>query len=449
MKKQRFYILYRIILVVCISCNSYVNGQTRITTGIDNNLSGDSLSLEKIISTVMQNHPSVKEAIESVNSADAGIGLAKSGYYPNIDASASYARIGPVQEMTFPGFGTFQLYPADNYSANLNYYQTIFDFGKTSKNVAFATESKNLNQQTLEQVKQKLAYTASIIYYSAVYLQEAIIINKEQLKTLQEHLEFIEKKHETGSATQYEILSTKVKISTVESAGIDLQTSLKNQITELNVLMGQTEKTNLTVKKELDAKLPDMPEDSLLSFAFAHRDEVKIAQEKTAIAELKYKVVKAQDNPSLNVQVSGGGKNGYIPDINSVKANFVAGLGLKIPIFDGTKSKFNLSQAKSSIIITEFETELAKKTVTSDVVENEDNMKASLKKIGHSELQLNQSQEAFELAQMNFKAGAITNLDLLDASTTLSQSSLLLLKSRIEYITNVMKLKVAIGERLY
>lgn len=160
-------------------------------------------------------------------------------------------------------------------------------------------------------IKQKLAYTATIIYYSVVYLQEAIIINKEQQKTLKEHLDFIEKKHETGSATQYEILSTKVKISTVESGGIDLQTNLNNQITELNALMAQPKNTSFTVKEELNVKLPEMAEDSLLSFAFEHRDEVKIAQEKTALAELKYKNVNVQNNPTLNAQVSGGVKNGY------------------------------------------------------------------------------------------------------------------------------------------
>ena len=218
-------IKYKYIIAICaiISIGIKVQGQN----------SADSLTRDKIIKVIVQNHPSVKEAEEALNAADASIGLAKSGYYPVVDATASYARIGPVQELTFPGFGTFQLYPTDNISANLNYYQTIYDFGKTSKNVALANENKNLNQQTIEQVKQKLAFTATLIYYSVVYLQQAININKEQLKTLQEHLNTIEKKHETGSATQYEILSTKVKISSVESMGIDMQTSLKNQITEL------------------------------------------------------------------------------------------------------------------------------------------------------------------------------------------------------------------------
>jgi len=440
MNKLNFYFFkYIIVTISVVFFYFHIQGQNP----------ADSLTLSKIISNILQNHPSVKGATEAINSANAGIGLAKSGYFPIVDVSASYARIGPVQELTFPGFGTFQLYPADNYTANLNYFQTIYDFGKTSKNVVLAKENKNLTEQSLEQLKQKLAFSAVIIYYSIVYLQEAIQINKEQLKTLQEHLDFILKKNETGSATQYEILTTKVKISYVESMGIDLQTNLKNQITELNNLMGQPENTSLTVKKELNIKLPDIPEDSLLSFAYEHRDEVKIAHEKTTLAELKYKVIKAQDNPSLVVQVSGGGKNGYFPDMNVIKPNFVAGLGLKIPIFEGTKTKYNLSQSKSAVTISAFETDLIKKNIASEVAENDENLKASLKKIEHFNLQLSQSLEAYQLAQMNFKAGVITNLDLLDAATTISESSLLLLKARIEYIINVFKLKVSIGERLY
>jgi outer membrane protein TolC len=127
----------------------------------------------------------------------------------------------------------------------------------------------------------------------------------------------------------------------------------------------------------------------------------------------------------------------------------VAGLGLKVPIFNGTRSKYNLSQAKSAISMTGFETDLAKKTITSDVTENNENVKASMKKIERFKLQLSQSEEAFQLAQTSYQAGSITNLDLLDATTAISESSLLLLKSKIEYITNIFKLKASIGERLY
>ena len=64
-------------------------------------------------------------------------------------------------------------------------------------------------------------------------------------------------------------------------------------------------------------------------------------------------------------------------------------------------------------------------------------------------MQLQQAQKANSLAETSFKSGTITNLDLLDANTALSECKLMLLKSRIDYVASVYRLKAAIGERLY
>ena len=224
---------------------------------------------------------------------------------------------------------------------------------------------------------------------------------------------------------------------------------MDDQLTELNALMGKTVSARFNVKKDLEFKLPDYPSDSLIPFAYSHRDETILLNEKTTIANLKYNISKAQNNPVFDFFASGGGKNGYFPDLNTVKLNYAVGVGFKFTIFDGTRTKYALLQAKSTIQTSTLETELAKRTISSEVMENEDNLKSSLKKVEHNELQLTQAQDAFALAQTNYTAGNITNLDLLDAATSVSESKLLLLKLKIGYIMNVYKLKTAIGERLY
>jgi len=50
---------------------------------------------------------------------------------------------------------------------------------------------------------------------------------------------------------------------------------------------------------------------------------------------------------------------------------------------------------------------------------------------------------------VRFESGVITNLELLDGSTSLSESRLMLLKAKIDYTVNLYKLKSAIGDRLY
>ncbi|MGE5426812.1 MAG: TolC family protein, partial [Methylococcaceae bacterium] len=62
----------------------------------------DSLTLNTIISEVVQNHPAVKKASEDLNSADAKIGIARSNALPNVDFTSSYSRIGPVPVIDVP-----------------------------------------------------------------------------------------------------------------------------------------------------------------------------------------------------------------------------------------------------------------------------------------------------------------------------------------------------------
>ena len=133
----------------------------------------------------------------------------------------------------------------------------------------------------------------------------------------------------------------------------------------------------------------------------------------------------------------------FIPEMYDPKANFVAGISLKIPIFDGKRNKFNLVQAKSAIIENDQETEIARRNIVNEVVEAQANLKASQKKIDQSLLQLRQASQAYALGQVRYDSGVIINLELLDGSTTVSESRLLLLKARIEHTMNIYKLKSA------
>jgi len=412
-------------------------------------LTTDSLSLNSIISEVVLNHPMVKKAMEDITNSDAKIGYAKASTLPNVDFASSYSRIGPIENISIPNMGSFSLMPHDNYSAALNVNQILSDFGKTEKNISLEKQGKEFNLQTVEQVKQKLSQAVIGNYFALLYLQEALKIKDEQLRTLNEHLLFIQKKQETGSATQYEILTTQVRISAIENQKTDFETAKQVQVCQLNSLLGKPISIQEQVKEELNVALPNLQSDALITVALQNRDEMKLASEKAKLAEMRYSITGSQNNPVLSGFLSGGVKNGYIPYMNDPKANFVAGIGVKVPIFDGKRKMYNQIQAKSAIQINDQETEIARRNIMNEVVEAEANVEASQKKVNQSELQLHQATQAFSLAKVSFSSGVITNLELLEGSTTVSESRLMLLKSKIDLTVNIFKLKSAIGDRLY
>jgi outer membrane protein TolC len=434
------------ILVSIIFLNGIIYGQSTIDKLEP---PADSLSLKSVIQQVISTYPSVKIAEEAIRNADSRIGLAKTGYNPVIDMTASFANLAPVTKLTFPGLGTFQLYPANNYSASINYQQLVYDFGRTHQNIELENANKNISEQTLEQVKQKLSVYTVNNFYMLLFLQAAIKIKDVQLATLNEHLQYVEKTMATGSATEYQVLTTKVKISTVESQKVDLVAALTTQQAALNSLLGNNQASNPVVRNELIVEPPVIVSDSILSYAFHNRDEVLINEKRASLAELRFGMTKLQNKPLLSFEASGGAKNGYIPGLAKFTPNYVVGLGLRVPLFDGMKNKYNIAQAQSGITSISFESELTKRNISNEVYESEALMFAAKKKVDQSELQLKQASKAYSLAETSFKSGVITNLDLLDANTSVSESSLMLLKARIDYVTSVYKLKAALGQRIY
>ena len=412
-------------------------------------IESDSLSLKTIISEVVQNHPLVKKAMEDLTTSDAKISIAQSAKQPNVNFETSYSRIGPISDISIPDLGTFSFFPHDNYSAAINASQVLSDFGKTDKNIEIEMEGKELSGKMVDQVKQKLSQLVIVHYFTLVYLQKAIVIKEEQLQTLNEHLRYVQKKQETGSATQYEILTTQVKISTIENQKTDLLTARQSQICQINMLLGKPETTAQKVKNELNLTVNEFENDSLISEAMQNRDEMKLAREKAKLSQLRLNLTNAQNNPVLSAVVSGGVKNGYTPYVYDPKANFVAGFGLKIPVFDGKRKTYNQIQAKSAIEVNNQEIEITRRGIINEVVDAKANAFASHKKVDQSELQLKQALQAYELAKVKFNAGVITNLELIEGSTAVSESRLMVLKSKIDYTVNMFKLKSAVGERLY
>jgi len=414
------------------------------------NTASDSLTLSGILSTVITNYPALKKAEKELMAADAKIDLTKTAYLPDVSFSTSYNRIGPVSSITL-GNDKMKLYPEDMYNATFSVNQNLYDFGKTSKNLALDEKSKKLVQLTVDQAKQQVSMAVMGTFYTISFLQEAIQIKDDQLNTLNEHLQFVQKKAATGSATQYDIMTTKVRMSVIENQKTDLQTALQIQISQLNSYLGKPQSNPVLLKKDLQVQQMIPSVDSLCNVAFANRNELKMALQKESIAKSRLNVIKVQNNPSLNFVANGGFKNGYLnssfEDVG--KLNFAVGVGLKVPLFDANRSKYTKIQANAYFEENQQETELMRRSITNEIVESRANAEAALKKVKQSELQLQQALQAYNLAEVSYKAGAVTNLDLLDSNTAVSESKLVLFKTKIDYTVYLQRLKIALGEQIY
>ncbi len=437
---------FKILLLSLSACFLSLAGKGQNIQENQPVISTDSMDLQGILRQVTGTHPAILKAMEGIQSAEAGIGLSRSTYYPMISGQASYTRIGPIPDITIENLGSIQMAPGNVLNGSVDISQVIYDFAKTARNVRLAESSRDISEKNVDLVKEKLTLLTAVSYYSLVYIQEAIKIKDIQLGTLNNHLDFVNRKKETGSATQYEILTTQVRISTAENQKFDLLKSKKTLWGVLNALLGNPVGAALSVKNNYGLEEPVFRSDSLVNYALEHRNEMLLAHLFEKYAVLNLDAVKIQNNPVLGAYGSGGLKNGYFPDLEMPRPNFAVGIGIRVPIFDATRHKYNVRIASSQINTTKFETESVKREISAEVNENEAGLNTSKEKIKQCELQVRQAEEALNLAQVNYSIGAITNLDLLDAETSAADSRLSLLKARVDLAISIVRLDISLGK---
>lgn len=408
----------------------------------------DSLKLAVAIKEAVDSHPTVMQAQVALKAADTKIAISKSNYLPTVEGSAGITNIGPVPSIDFAG-KSFKMAPQNSYNAGITVNQLVYDFGRNTMGDAVEAEGKNLAGINIEQAKQRIATAVVNSYFTLLYLQNAKDIKEEQLRTLNSHLEFVLKKKATGSATEYEVLATKVRISNIESQKTDIEAARGIQQSVMNTLLGRDANAAVLVAKEISSGIPNMDAGALYSYALANRNDLKAAAEKTKIAELRYKFTKSQNSPTLAAFANGGVKNGYVPYLGDPKLNYAVGLSLRVPIFDANRTSNNAQLAQSAVVSSQYDEELARRGVSTEITEARLNVESAATKVKQISMQLQQATKALALAEVSYKAGAITNLDLLDATTSLSESQLNYLKARIDYTVSTYKLKVALGDNLY
>lgn len=109
-----------------------------------------SYDLDQCIAVALDKHPSLKASAGDIRARESRVGQARSKYYPWLDVSAGYQKIGP----TTPPGDSIDSY--DQYSTGFNLGVTLFDFGKTSANVAIQDLNVNASRADYDDVKAQI-----------------------------------------------------------------------------------------------------------------------------------------------------------------------------------------------------------------------------------------------------------------------------------------------------
>ena len=409
-----------------------------------NNLKGN-LTLNKAIQLALKNQPLINQAEQEVNAAQAKINEQKSYYYPNVQADISYTRIGPIPAIQF-GNESFILAPANNYDAHVSAGYNIFDFGRKNALLDLSKSYKLTVEEKTNYIKDELSYNTTKLFYSILYLEKSLGVKNNQIKTLEAHLDVTQKKVESGTATDFEVLTTKVRVASAENQKVDIENEIAKQKIALKSLLGLAADSSVDLQGDLSLLSMSINNDSLLELAYSQREELKIAQDAQKTIEQQKQVASLSDVPTLNAIASYGLKNGLMPNLDVLRGNWVVGISASVPIFNGNRKDAQIQEAEANLNANGAQISALKRKINMEVQQAISDLETSKAKLKSTQLQVEQATEAVKRADVSYINGVITNLDLLDAETSLSEAALLHLRVIFQNVINAYNLKKAVGD---
>jgi len=409
----------------------------------------DSITVEQAVGLTLKNHAAIRQAEYGMIASAARIDVNRTALYPDISLGGQYVRIGPVPTFDLPGQGPLELAPHDNYDFHLGLRQTLYDFGRTDKAVKMAETSHQAAADNIDLVKFNLAYRTIDVFNSILILHQRIAVLDEQLQTLNQHLEISVKKLEAGTATDFDTLTIRVRIAVVQSDHIDAMHALETQNIMFRQLTGLSSDTPINLRGAFAFKKVTLEPDSLMTVAEERRPELILARDAETSAAARSHLAALGDKPFLALNLATGFKNGYVPDLNTLRGNYAAGLELKIPVFNGHRTRHQKAEADADLNSARAHTAEMKRQIRSEVLQAIASVNSSLEKISSTETQVRQAEKAVSMARVRYTAGVITNLDLLDAETTLSQAKLIRLRAFYDYTMSLYALDRTTGRKVW
>jgi outer membrane protein len=408
----------------------------------------DSLTVERAVQLVLETHPAIKQAMADTRVAKARVSQTSSIRFPDITTEAAYTHIGPIPEFFFGG-QNLALAPEDNYDAHIVGRYTVFDFGKMTAAIDASQSRVQTTLDALELTKTNLTMQTIRAFYTIMFLRRSEQVQNEQIEALTQHLSVTEKRVTAGTATNFDVLTTRVRVAAAQNQKVEIQNSLQKQESILHQLLDLPADSPLTISGSFQRIPVTLNRDSLFQLALQQRTEIKLAHDAEESAKLQKNASSLGDMPSLKVNATYGLKNGYEPNIYPMRGNWMWGAQVQVPIFDGGWTNHQVEEAQAAIESEQAHTQDAERQIRSDVEQAIADVQASWSRIQISDIQFQQAHEAVAIARTRYETGSVTNLDLLDAETAESSARLMNLQALYRFVISRYELGRAVGKPLF
>jgi multidrug efflux system outer membrane protein len=405
--------------------------------------------LNSLIERAAAQNLDLKLALERVEEARAARGIARSGYFPSMDASASASRnrqkvIAPVAP------GSVKIVPVEfnNFQGGVGASWELDVFGGIRRGVQAASADVAAAEENRRDVRVILFGDVGRVYTQLRGFQRRLEIANKNIKTQQDTLDLTRARAKAGLATELDVSRAAAQLESTRAAVPTLLSGIDISIHRLSVLLGEEPgalRSELENASPIPAAGPDvgvgLPSDLLKQRPDIRRSEAQLVAATARIGEAK-----ADMFPHFVLTGAAGRQASQLHDITLGAGNFFSvGPGISLPLFTGGRIRSNIAVQDAR----QREALINYRSSVLNALEEVQNALVNYAEEQERRDRLNeaaqQSQLAVDLATEQYKAGLTDFLSVLDAQRELYADEDQAVQSQTSVTTNVIALYRALG----
>jgi multidrug efflux system outer membrane protein len=394
--------------------------------------------LKRLIALALQNNRDLRVAVLNIEAARANYGVRRADLYPTIGAGLTGQR-GPSQL-------TGQLQTV--FSAGIQLSAWELDLFGRIRSLGDAAAAQYLASEEGRKAAQiSLVAAVANTYLSLLADEELLAITRDTLATREDSFRLNKLKFDNGAASELDLRQAE---SLLESGKVTLAAVTRQRALDENALV-------LLIGQPLPADLPpplsigeqrlaaDLPA-GLPSEVLTRRPDVRQAEQQLIAANANIGAARAAFFPRISLTGSVGSVSSELDGLfkSGSKAWSVSG-NLLQPIFDAGRNSANLDLAKTQreIAVAQYE-----KSIQNAFREVQDALagRATLGEQARAQLaQANAEQTRFRLADLRYRNGAASFLDVLDAQRALFTAQQAVVQVQAAAVQNQVNLYKVLG----
>jgi outer membrane protein len=393
---------------------------------------GATLALPQIIDIALSNNPQTRIAWLNARAAEAGIGVAQSNYYPDLDANAGITRSrvassgGPSTATTFGP------------SLTLNYL--LFDFGGRAAEVEAARQTLIAADFLHNQAIQDVILRVEQAYYGFLDAKALLAAQDATIKERQTSLDSAEARHNSGVATIADVLQARTALSQAQLTRETFAGSVRTFEGQIATAMGLPATTHFEFG-ELPGEVPSSAVtnavESLIAQAVQQRPDLAATRAEAESAQQRVTEVRSSYLPSLTA-TSSLGETWF--GTNTRTTPYSAGLAVRWPVFTGFRNVYDVRQAQTEADIARESVRNTEQQVMLQVWTSYYSLQTAAQRLATSRDLLASAQQSADVAQNRYRAGVGSILDVLTAEAALENARAQEVQSRADWFLSVAQL---------